>query len=150
MKCINLKIRSKKYVKYFYCSLKKEEIQMEKCIKCENKEYKKVVKMQKRSSKRAKALDISIDVRETVFKRDKGLCVVCKSPGLPNSHYIARGKGGLGIEQNVLTHCMKCHHEYDNGKDLEKAKYIKEVSKKHLMSIYKNWNEEDLIYKKNV
>ena len=29
-------------------------------------------------------------------------------------------KGGLGIEQNVVTLCIQCHHDYDNGKDGDK------------------------------
>ena len=36
----NLKIRSKNYKKYFYCSLCKKEVDIEKCKHCEFKEYK--------------------------------------------------------------------------------------------------------------
>ena len=35
--------------------------------------------------------------------------------GEPNMHYISRAQGGLGIEENVVTGCQECHHEYDNG-----------------------------------
>ena len=58
-------------------------------------------------SKRAKALDISKQVKEIVFARDKGKCVVCGNSYnvMPNAHYIPRSKGGLGIEQNIVTLC---------------------------------------------
>jgi 5-methylcytosine-specific restriction endonuclease McrA len=65
---------------------------------------------------------------------------------MPNAHYISRAKGGLGIEQNVVTLCIKCHHDYDNGsKRHENAKKIKE----YLKSLYgEKWKEENLIYNK--
>lgn len=40
MKCKYLKIRSKKNVKYHYCSLKKRIVSVEICRECQNKEYK--------------------------------------------------------------------------------------------------------------
>lgn len=99
-------------------------------------------------SKRSKACDITKKVKEIVAKRDGGLCIICGNRGLPNSHYIRRSQGGLGIEQNVVTMCLDCHNAYDNGNDTERKKYIKEKTKNYLKSKYKNWNENELIYKK--
>ncbi len=96
-------------------------------------------------SKRSKACDIPQNVKEKVFVRDNYHCIVCGKPGFPNAHYISRAQGGLGIEQNTVTLCPGCHFEYDNG--IEPMKY-KMVIKGYLSSHYKDWNEEDLKYKK--
>ena len=52
MNCTNLKIRSKKYKKYFYCSLRKQEIDIQKCKECEFKEYKQAKKIIGKDRKR--------------------------------------------------------------------------------------------------
>lgn len=97
-------------------------------------------------SRRSKATDISQKVKNIVWQRDNQRCIICENPNaMPNAHYISRAKGGLGIEQNVVTLCMKCHHDYDNGfKREENKKLIKE----YLQSKYEDWNEISLIYKK--
>ena len=63
---------------------------------------------------RTKALAISKEVKETVYKRDRGRCILCGAVGLPEAHYIPRSKGGLGIEQNIVTLCRPCHDKLDN------------------------------------
>lgn len=105
-------------------------------------------------SKRANATNISMAVKKKVFARDKGKCVVCGNSYnvMPNAHYISRAKGGLGIEENIVTLCTemtlnKCHRRYDFGSKKERQE-IGEKIKKYLESKYDNWNEEDLIYKK--
>lgn len=105
-------------------------------------------------TKRANATNISKKVKEIVFERDKGKCVICGNSYnvMPNAHYISRAKGGLGIEQNIVTLCTeltpnKCHRKYDFGTRKEREE-IKEKIKKYLGSKYDNWKEEDLYYKK--
>lgn len=116
----------------------------------DSKKEKKIYKMKIRSSKRAKACDIPIAVKKKVLVRDKGFCVVCGQPGIPNSHYIKRSQGGLGIEQNVVCMCVECHNAYDNGKDEKKAKMIHDKVKKYLKRQYKDWKEDNLYYKKGL
>ena len=105
-------------------------------------------------TKRAKATDISMSVKEKVFARDKGKCVVCGNSYnvMPNAHYISRTKGGLGIEENIVTLCTemtlnKCHRKYDFGTK-EERKIIGNKIKEYLKSKYDNWDEKKLIYKK--
>ena len=105
-------------------------------------------------SKRAKATDISMSVKKIVFARDKGKCVVCGNSYnvMPNAHYIPRSKGGLGIEQNIVTLCTemtlnKCHRRFDFGTK-EERKEIGEKIENYLKSKYDNWNKEDLYYKR--
>ena len=105
-------------------------------------------------SKRSKATDIPMSVKKKVFERDNGRCVVCGNccNVMPNAHYIPRSKGGLGIEENVVTLCTeltknKCHRKYDFGTKEEREK-IKSIIKKYLSNKYENWNEDELVYKK--
>ena len=104
-------------------------------------------------SKRSKATDISDKVKKIVWERDNHCCIVCGMNGyvMPNAHYIRRSKGGLGIEQNVVTLCTdlnpnRCHSKYDNGTK-EEHDEIGSIIKSYLESKYENWNEEDLYYK---
>lgn len=98
-------------------------------------------------SKMSRACEISTKVRRKVWARDGGCCIICGTPGAPNSHYIRRSHGGLGIERNVAVMCRRCHEEYDNGS----GKYqeaIEHAFRDYLSSYYEDWNEADLYYDK--
>ena len=105
-------------------------------------------------SKRSKATDIPQKVKVKVWERDGGRCVVCgyNYNVMPNAHYISRAKGGLGIEENIVTLCTeltpnKCHRRYDFGTAKERAE-IKERIRDYLMSKYPDWDEQKLYYKR--
>ena len=71
---------------------------------------------------------------------------------MPNAHYISRAKGGLGIEENIVTLCTEltvnnCHRRYDSGTKEEREK-IGAIIKDYLQSKYPNWDESKLTYKK--
>lgn len=54
--------------------------------------------------------------------------------------------GGLGIEQNIVTLCAKCHYEEDFGLN---TKIYGECIEDYLKAIYGvNWDKEKLVYKK--
>ena len=98
--------------------------------------------------KATKQLTISRKVKEAVYRRDGGYCVLCGSPyGLPNAHYIARSQGGLGIEENVVTLCERCHWEYDQSR---KRKALREKLRAYLQNNYPDWDERKLIYRKGM
>jgi 5-methylcytosine-specific restriction endonuclease McrA len=100
-------------------------------------------------SNRTKATDIPMSVKQKVWERDNHHCINCGSPySMPNAHYISRAHGGLGIEENIVTLCLDCHHNYDNGKSKELKEHIKEKIERYLKSIYPNWDKDSLIYKK--
>lgn len=96
-------------------------------------------------SKRTKACEITKQTRMDVALRDNGLCIFCGGVGIPNAHFIKRSQGGLGIEQNIFSACVECHHEQDFGKN---SKEYTDIAEKYLKSKYDNWNKEELIYKK--
>lgn len=97
-------------------------------------------------SKRSKATDIPQKVKQAVWERDNQCCIICGNPqAMPNAHYISRAHGGLGVEENVVTLCQKCHHDYDNGdKREENGRLIHE----HLINHYPRWCKEDVTYSK--
>lgn len=69
---------------------------------------------------------------------------------MPNAHYISRAKGGLGIEENIVTLCQDCHHNFDNGKSKEVSQAIKSVIEAHLKHFYPEWGNTLLTYKKRL
>lgn len=97
-------------------------------------------------SKRAKACDISKKVRDIVWERDNHQCIICGNyQAMPNSHFIRRSQGGLGIEENIVTMCMTCHRMYDQGVD---RRAIEAYTERYLKSKYPDWNRSKLVYKK--
>lgn len=109
--------------------------------------------MKNRSSKRAKALAITRTVKETVMERDGG-CVWCRLTGIrtglpayPEAHYIPRSRGGLGVEENILTLCRPHHYQYDNGSKNQREK-MRNLFRIYLMNKYPEWDEKKLYYHK--
>ena len=92
-----------------------------------------------------RACKITQAVREAVYARD-GHCIVCGShDGIPNAHFIPRSHGGLGIEENIVTLCPKCHFEFDNG---HYRKEYRTLIMNYLKSKYPEWDEQKLIFRK--
>lgn len=96
--------------------------------------------------RRTKELYIPAKVKDRVWERDNHCCVLCGNPmAAPNAHYIARSHGGLGIEQNIVTLCQKCHRDYDQT---VARPYIRAELKHYLSRKYPDWSEDKLIYEK--
>lgn len=104
---------------------------------------------------RSKYCDIPQSVKQKVFERDGGRCVICGNVYnvMPNAHILSRAKGGLGVEENIITLCTlmtpnQCHHKFDNGTKKEKEKMLKIITR-YMKSIYgEEWNIENQKYKK--
>ena len=108
--------------------------------------------------KRTKSLEIPLEVKKKVAERDSidghPCCIWCGKPAptynplaFSNAHYISRGQGGLGIEENTLTLDWECHLRYDQS---EHRETMKEFFKDYLKTKYTDWDEEKLIYKKEL
>lgn len=149
MSCINFRVKTRKYKKYFYCNELKQEITFENCKNCDYKQYKKIQKIKGKKHKRTKETDIPKAVKMIVWNRDQHKCIFCGKL-LPwnyaNAHFIPRSAGGLGIEENIFTACDDCHREQDNGLN---TKVYTDKAEKYLRACYgQNWHVENLIYKK--
>jgi len=93
-----------------------------------------------------KECDISQAVKEKVWARDKERCIYCGSwNAMPNSHYVPRSHLGLGIEENIVTLCANCHHNFDHT-DLRQI--YKDYIREYLKEKYPNWDESKLVYRK--
>ena len=106
-------------------------------------------------NKRTKALAIPKKVKDAVFLRDGGRCILCGSPlGRPECHVVRRSQSGRGIEQNIVTLCENCHRGYDFGENLwrfgkgatRESLYCHIVA--HLKGFYPGWNRADMVYQK--
>ena len=107
-------------------------------------------------AERTKALEIPLEVKKAVAERDSvdgwACCICCGKPAptenplaFSNAHYISRGQGGLGIEENILTLCWKCHMRYDQSTERDN---MKAFFREYLEGKYPEWEEEKLFYKK--
>lgn len=109
--------------------------------------------MKRLSSKRSKACDIPKKVKDAVWERDGRRCIICGSTmAMPNAHYIPRSKGGLGIEENIVTLCThmsenRCHYRYDFGSREEREEIGGKI-RDYLMSKYPDFDEDKLVYDK--
>ena len=73
-------------------------------------------------SKRSKACEIPPKVKEIVWNRDNQRCISCGiwvPKTFANAHFIKRSQGGLGIPENIVTLCSKCHYEEDFGNGID-------------------------------
>lgn len=107
-------------------------------------------------AERTKALEIPIEVKKKVAERDSidghPCCIWCGKPApttnplaFSNAHFVSRARGGLGIEENILTLDWECHLKYDQtGSQPEMRAFFKE----YLKTKYSDWEEEKLVYKK--
>ena len=101
-------------------------------------------------SERTKATDISPKVRQEVYQRDswdgRTCCIKCGSPySLQVAHFIGRGQGGLGIKENLVVLCVKCHQMYDQSDQMNE---MKEFIKTYLDNYYPNFTDDERKFKK--
>ena len=96
--------------------------------------------------KQTKATSIPINVKIKVWDRDSHCCIICGSPDAsPNAHYIRRSQGGLGIEQNVVTLCPRCHDRFDNGHFRNE---YGQIIKDYLDMWYPDFPDKQRVYRK--
>ena len=97
-------------------------------------------------SKMSKACDIPKKVKDRVWERDNQRCIICGSHrAMPNAHFIPRSKGGLGVEENVVTLCLACHDAYDHTIERDAIGFVIE---EYLKDKYPEWDKTKLIYHK--
>lgn len=97
--------------------------------------------------KMTKATAIPKSVKDAVYARDGGRCILCgRNNGEPVAHVIRRSQGGMGIEQNIVTLCPSCHRAFDEG--AQRAELYEHIVA-YMIEKYPDWKREKVIYKKN-
>lgn len=95
--------------------------------------------------KRTKACAITQAVKKKVYERDRGLCIFCGRPGDPVAHVVPRSKGGLGVEQNIVTACGSCHAAMDNG--VFRSAFVA-AAENYLAGIYGEFDRDAVTYRR--
>ena len=72
----------------------------------------------RRVPKRANRNNFTKSVRNQVYKRDNGICQMCKGKGTEIHHVMFKSRGGRGVFTNGLTLCQPCHRKVHNSGDL--------------------------------
>lgn len=131
-KCQYLRIRTKNYTKYTYCTHFKAPTSTNECSVCElyshkqmfAKSPKKVLKtnVTKKSKKRTE--QVKEETYNAVYERDKGRCVMCGSNEMIQLHHISgRGKDKTNNIDNCVMLCRNCHFD----KVHQKNKFYKQI-----------------------
>lgn len=98
--------------------------------------------------RQTKYTSITPTVYKHVYDRDNGACVLCgRSDMLQCADYIPRSHGGLGREKNLVMLCEYHHRQYDQS---EHRKGIRAELREYLQSMYQDWDETELVYRKGM
>ena len=98
-------------------------------------------------SKRSRASDIKPTTAKVVKLRDRA-CILCGSGyHIELHHHISRGRGGMGVKENVVCLCKQCHMDLHSS--TRSGQYRKGVEN-YLKLKYPNWKKENVIYNKKV
>ncbi len=106
--------------------------------------------------KDTKARDFDRKAKEAIAERDSiqgwPCCVRCGSASpaplaWSNAHFISRAQGGLGIPENGLTLCPRCHGEYDQTTQREE---LRKFFREYLKFKHPDWDESKLYYRKGM
>lgn len=127
MSCQYLKIRSKNYSKYYYCSILKSSIELNKCNACKYKSYKV-----KRSINRVSKARVAVtkDTYNSVYLRDEGRCQLCGKYDntydikediftvlqLHHILYRSESKDLINDTSNCIMLCAGCHRLVHSNK----------------------------------
>ena len=117
-KCLYLRFRTRKGIKYLYCIKQdcKGQINVEKCHVCEFKEYKKQKSIKKVSKKR---IFVSKETYSKVFTRDSGRCQLCGAYQNLHAHHIlyrSQRKDLIDEPTNIIMLCENCHRLVHSNK----------------------------------
>lgn len=119
MKCIYLKIRSKKYQKYFYCNHPELKCNIEEdgCYHCKFKEYKIITPIKKKSN----SLQRAEDNRKSILQDEVDKCYMCERKIDLDTHEAIGGMNRLtSIKWDLIFYlCRKCHSKLDLNQNLK-------------------------------
>lgn len=119
--CINLKLRTKKGIKYFYCVRKRTEVEQKCCWSCLNRETKKTSKMVVKTRLKPiskKRVCVSKKTYNEVYERDKGICCFCGKSNIELHHiyYRSERKDLIDEPSNCIMLCTEHHKQVHSNK----------------------------------
>lgn len=89
------------------CKIIKQEITLDWCDKCSNKEYKTNKPIKKKSNNKE---EVTKETYNIVFNRDKGKCALCgTAKNLQLHHILGRSKLLTNKIDNCIMLCENCH-----------------------------------------
>ncbi len=132
MNCKFFKIRSKKYQRYYFCGKKKEEVTLEECKLCGEKEFKNYRRMSIKSKKLAKLENN----RFSILQGDTSTCFLCGRKMKLDKH---EAFGGANRQKSmkwglIFYLCRKCHRRADL--DLEIKNKLHAIAKEEFIKRY--------------
>lgn len=140
MKCKYLKIRTKDYKKYIYCSNLniKKKIEFKDCRNCRFEEYKPIKELKKKSEK-LKKLEAK---RYSILTDNLTICYICQKRRKDDLHELFGGSNRRkSIEWGlVIPTCRICHSEWKINEEMRR-KYQEEGK----MKFYKLYSKEKFL-----
>ena len=149
MYCKNLKFRTKKGIKYTYCSILKKEINKSECnYNCKYKEYKTYTPIKKRSNKLIKREK----ERYSIIYQDLSRCCLCGSKiGIELNEIYEGSYRQRSIDYGMVTPlCHNCHKLFHNDSNVNlyyKVMFQKEFMKNHTLEEFIDLFGQNYIYK---
>ena len=119
--CINLRIRTKKGTKYFFCVHRKAVVERNECFSCSCREFKKTSKIAVKTRIKPiskKRVCVTKETYNKVYERDKGLCRLCGNNNIELHHiyYRSERKDLINDPDNCIMLCNKCHRLVHSNK----------------------------------
>ena len=122
--CINLRIRTKKGIKYFYCVSRKAEIERKECSGCLSREFKKVAKNTLKTRIKPiskKRVCVSKETYNKVLEKSKDIfgvprCELCKSADNLQLHHIYYRSERKDLIDEPSNCIMLCHRDFSKNK----------------------------------
>ena len=121
-KCTNLRVRTKKGVKYLFCVRKRAEVERKECEGCLYKEYKKTSKIAQKTRIKAvskKRVFVSKKTYNQVYEECNGRCVFCHSTYNLHYHHIyyrSERKDLIDEPSNGIMLCEEHHRLVHSNK----------------------------------
>lgn len=119
--CVNLRIRTKKGTKYFFCVRRKAVVERNECFGCSCREFKKTSKIAVKTRIKPiskKRVCVNKETYNKVYERDKGVCRLCGNNNIELHHiyYRSERKDLINDPDNCIMLCNKCHRLVHSNK----------------------------------
>lgn len=115
VRCKNLKIRQRKYIKFLWCNSLNRIINQDECKNCLKRNLVRNNGIKKVGDKRVK---VKKEIYQKVYQRDNGVCRLCGKANIELHHirYRSERKDLINDEKNCIMLCTECHQKVHSNK----------------------------------